>query len=67
MDSGLLLYQEHVVVLNPTAIGSEDVGDGRTGKIIRRGRAALLRLSVLSRQADYQETNKADRMRFFRS
>ena len=63
-DAGLLLYRELDEAFGLTAIGSKNVVENRTGKNIQHGIAALLRQSVFSRLAGYEDTNDAERLRF---
>ena len=63
-DAGLLLYRELDEAFGLTATGSENVVEERTGKNIQHGIAALLRQSVFSRLAGYEDTNDAERLRF---
>ena len=62
-DAGLLLYREL-----DEALGLFDQSDGllvemRTGKNIQHGLTALLRQSVYSRLAGYEDVNDAERLR----
>jgi hypothetical protein len=61
-DGGLLAYRELDETLSlSSAIGSE-LRDIRTGKNTQHGLAALLRQSIYSRLAGYDDTNDAERL-----
>ncbi len=62
-DGGLVTYRELDEVLQLTAMGTEALTDSRTGDNIQHDLVALLRQSVFSRLAGYEDTNDADRLR----
>ena len=62
-DGGLLLYRELDHALGLTDLSSDLLCDPRTGKNGRHGMAGLLRQSLYSRLAGYEDVNDADRLR----
>ncbi len=61
-DAGLLTYQELDKILGLTTMITSELYDNRRGKNTQRSMAALLRQSVYSRLAGYDDTNDAERL-----
>ena len=61
-DAGLLPYRELDEVFNLTVMGDGLLHDWRTGKNTQDTMAALLRQSIYSRLAGYEDTNDAERL-----
>jgi hypothetical protein len=62
-DGGLLLHREMDDVLGLTDAAAELIGDPRTGRNGRHRLAGLLRQSIFSRLAGYEDVNDAGRLR----
>lgn len=61
-DGGLLLYRELDDALGLSDMAAALIGDPRTGRNGRHRLAALLRQSIFSRLAGYEDVNDADRL-----
>ena len=61
-DGGLLLHRELDDALGLTGLATDLLADPRTGKNGRHDLAALLRQSIFSRLAGYEDVNDADRL-----
>jgi hypothetical protein len=61
-DTGLLAYRELDEVLSLTTTIDSELYDIRMGKNTQHGITALLRQSIYSRLAGYEDTNDAERL-----
>jgi hypothetical protein len=61
-DAGLLVYRELDEALHLTETGAESVQDSRLGQNKQHGILPLLRQSIYSRLAGYEDVNDAERL-----
>ncbi len=61
-DAGLLAYRELDETLGLTVLGAESLQDARLGQNKQHGLSPLLRQSIYSRLAGYEDVNDAERL-----
>jgi hypothetical protein len=61
-DAGLLAFREFDDALGLTCVTSDYLRESRTGRNIRHHLTPLLRQSIYSRLAGYDDTNDAERL-----
>jgi hypothetical protein len=61
-DAGLLAYRALDETVGLTALGAESLQDSRLGRNKQHGLLALLRQSIYSRLAGYEDVNDAERL-----
>lgn len=63
-DAGLLAYREIDDALGLSTMTNDVLADARTGKNGRRALIGLLRQPVFGRLANYEDVNRAERLRY---